>query len=189
MDADLLGLRLHWRGRRGHERLVDHRGNGLRSEGLRAEGGVRRRRAPGPHPGAAGHGRRRQTGGRPPRGSGGRRHSLCRRHRHRRRPAGREDRSRRRRLHLLHLGHHRVPERRPAHPPRLRRQSVQHDLLRSGPGARHPTRHRDHAAGRAADPDLAADHASVPCHRQQLRRLPDHRRGRDHRADVPLGRR
>ena len=64
------------------------------------------------------------------------------------------------------------------------------DVRRPGAGAARPR--RPPAWRRptdAADAGRAADHAALPRHRQQLRRLRDHRRRRHDGADVPLGRR
>ncbi len=191
MAADLLGLRLYWRGRGRHKRLVGGRRAGLCAEGLSAQGGVLRPGTAGPDPGApadgAGHADCRRADGLP----AGRRHRLGRSGGPGRSPAGREGRSRRRRLHFLYVGHHRQSQRRAADSPRLYQQSVQPGVLRPGPGpghrARDGRRRRSHSP--RADPRGAVDHAPVPRHRQQLRRLSGHRGRRQDRADVSLGRR
>lgn len=188
MDAGLLGLPVGRGRRRRRQRLVGHRRTRIRAQGLRAQGGVRRRRAAGPHQGTAGDGRRDQAGGGAHAGDG-RRHPLCRRDRRRRGDAAGQRRSGRRRLHLLHLGHHRLSQGRAAHPSRLHREPDEYGLLRPCPGAgRRQGDGRDPEPRRRPDSGGADHHAAVPRHRQQLRRLRRHCRRRQAGADVSLGR-
>ena len=56
------------------------------------------------------------------------------------RPADGGDRPRRRRLHLLHVGHDRLPEGRPAHPPRLGAQPAEPGVHGDGAPASPPPR-------------------------------------------------
>ena len=122
------------RGRGRHERLVDGRGDGLRHRRLRAQGD--RSATPSGWSGCS---------SRPGDDRAARRWSACasptppagvvawaRGGRHARRPARRRHRSRRRRLHLLHLGHHRLSQGRAAHPSRLHHQPDEHGLRRPG---------------------------------------------------------
>ena len=141
----LLGLHRGGCRRRAPQRLVDRRRTGLRPERLGDDGGLRRRGAPGPYPPpsrrdprAPGHGGvlrgapgRTAAGGRPrarpwtgrvgtPAGGPVRRpHRGRQRGRH---PSRGIHRSRRRRHHLLHLGHHRAAQGSGGHPPEQRVQ-------------------------------------------------------------------
>ena len=98
-----------------------------------------------------------------------------------RRPAGRRDRPRRRRLHLLHLGHDGLPEGRPADPPWIGPQPDAHhlhdDRRRRWP-RRRPARHRRPPAldadGNPRPERVHGADAAVPRHGQQLPPPPGH---------------
>ena len=190
VDAGLLGRREYRRRRGRHERLVDRHRDELRPQRRQAEGAVRRRRAHRPSGRTARHAGRRGAGRRSRRQRAGRIDGLGRGRGVWRRAARCERRSRRRRLHFLHVRHDRLPEGRAADPSGLCLQSVQHGVLRSGPGAGDLARHQcaDRSERAGADPGDPDHHAAVPRHRQQLRRLHRHRGRREDGADVPLGR-
>ena len=152
--VQLLGDRVDRRGVRRHERVVDHRRDGVRPGRLGAEGRDRRQRARRADPAGARRTARHATRCTsspcaptaifPPTRRVGT--TWCDPESA---PAGlpdADDRSRRRRLHLLHVGHDRLPEGGPADPPRLGPQHDAHHL------------HDDHrGAGRGEGRHAAGD--------------------------------
>ena len=200
----LLGDRVDRRGGRRHERMVDEQRDGVRPRRFAPEGVDRRRRAAG----ACAPGSRRPPGScsaAPRRCAFGpraarRRGALDRcggARRSARGAARRRHRSRRRRLHLLHIGYDRIPEGRAADPSWFDPQHPQHRLHDDsdgdgrGQGCRGRRRSCASTQRRRGAGTTRADGADspLPCHRVQLHHASGNAHRRHRRVHAQVGRR